>query len=231
MTGYLDPLIDISVALGKGVYSVGEDIVYGIERTAEGLGASGSARITEVGTENEQMANLLIEALKYPLEEKGTLYKAIEIILLEYYSKFPEETLRIIAEKAGIGVGFLAGRMLIGRQIVVSVTKRILLKIATSQGFKQISSKLGLSAVATATGVGAVVGVIMLQGMLQRASNGRKELEEWLPSISKKLKKEGNLDLLYFLIEGPMKKHLNAIKTAINSPKQFEDTAKIIYGQ
>jgi hypothetical protein len=67
--------------------------------------------------------------------------------------------------------------------------------------------------------------------MLQRASNGRKELEEWLPSISKKLKKEGNLDLLYFLIEGPMKKQLNAIKTATNSPKQFEDTAKIIYGQ
>jgi phosphate/sulfate permease len=231
MTGYLDPLIDISVVLGKGVYSVGEDIVYGIERTAEGLGASGSVRITEVGLENEQMGNLLIEALKYPLEEKGTLYKAIKIILLEYYSKFPEETLRIIAEKAGIGVGFLAGRMLIGRQIVVSVTKRILLKIAASQGFKQLSSKLGLSAVATATGVGSVVGLLMLQGMLQRASNGRKELEEWLPSISKKLKKEGNLDLLYFLIEGPMKKQLNAIKTATNSPKQFEDTAKIIYGQ
>lgn len=231
MTGYLDPLVDISVALGKGVYSVGEDLVYGIERTAQGLGASGSARITEIGFENEQMAQLLIQAFKYPLEEKGPLYKAIKIILLEYYANFPEETLRIIAEKAGIGVGFLAGRMLIGRQIVASVAKRILLKIAASQGFKQLSTKLGLSAVATATGVGAVVGGLMLQGMLQRASNGRKELEQWLPSVSQKLRKEGNLDLLYFLIEGPLKQQLNAIKAATNTPMQFEETAKIIYAR
>jgi hypothetical protein len=231
MGSYIERVIDRTVAIGEGIYSVGEDVVFGIERTAQGLGASGSARIVEIGLENEQIAKLLIEAIQYPLKEKGPLYKAIKLILLEYYSKFPEETLRIIAEKANIGVGFLAGRMLIGRQIVASVTKRILLKIAASQGFKQLSSKLGLSAAATATGVGAVVGLLMFQGMLQRASDGRKELEELLPSISQKLKKEGNLDLLYFLIEGPMKKQLDAIKIAISSPKQFEDAARSYYGK
>ncbi len=229
MADYLDSLIDISVAIGKGVYSVGEDIVHGIERTAEGLGASGGDRLAEIGLENEQIVKIIFEALKYPLDEKGPLYKAIKIILLEYYSHFPEETLRIIAKKAGVGVGFLAGRMLIGRQIVGSVTKIILLKMAASQGFKMLSARLGISAVATASGIGTVVGLLMVQGVAQRASDGRKSLEESNPFLSRKLKEAGGLDLLYFLIEEPMKKHLNAIKEAVNFPARFEDAAKKVY--
>jgi hypothetical protein len=231
MTGYLDQLVDISVAIGKGIYSVGEDIVYGIERTAEGLGASGSARITEIGFENEQIVKIIKEAIQYPLEEKGPLYKAIKMILLEYYSNFPEETLRTIAEKAGVGVGFLAGRMLIGRQIVGSVTRRILLKLASSEGFKLLSTRLGLSVTATASGVGTVVGLLMIQGVAQRASDGRKRLEISHPDLSKKLKQNGGLDLLYFLIEDPMKKHLNTIKEAVMSPMRFEGAAKKVYAR
>ena len=159
------------------------------------------------------------------------MYKAIKIILFEYYSHFPEETLRIIAKKAGIGVGFLAGRMLIGRQIVGAVTKRILLKLAASQGFKLLSSRLGLSAVATASGVATVVGLLMVQGVAQRASDGRMRLEVSHPFLSRKLKENGGLDLLYFLIEDPMKKHLNAIKEAVNFPKRFEDAAKKVYAR
>jgi hypothetical protein len=41
MSNYLKRFVDRSVALGQGVYSVGEDIVYGIERTGEGLGVRG----------------------------------------------------------------------------------------------------------------------------------------------------------------------------------------------
>jgi hypothetical protein len=35
---FTDDTIDIAVALGQGIYSVGQDIVLGIERTGEGLG-------------------------------------------------------------------------------------------------------------------------------------------------------------------------------------------------
>jgi hypothetical protein len=53
------------VSLSVKAFTLLVRILY-IERTAEGLGASGSARITEIGFENEQMAKLLIEAFKYP---------------------------------------------------------------------------------------------------------------------------------------------------------------------
>lgn len=230
MTMLIEQLMDVSVALGKGVYSVGEDIIYGIERTAEGLGASGSDRISEISFENEQIIKIIMEALKYPFKEKGPIYRAIKLILIEYYSKFPEEALKAIAKKGSIGVGFLAGRMLIGRELAGYVTRRILLKIAASEGFKQLSSKLGISAVSTASGVGTVVGLLMIQGVAQRASKGREKLESSHPRISKKLKENGGLDLLYFLIESPMTKHLKAIKEAMVFPGQFESTAKRLYG-
>jgi hypothetical protein len=237
MNHFIEQLIDTSVALGKGVYSVGEDLVYGIERTAEGLGASSSGRISEIGQENEHIANakIIFETLKYPFEEKGPLYKAIKIILIEYYSNFPEETLRMIAEKGSIAVGFLAGRMLIGTAIAKSITKRILIKIAASEGFKLLALRLGISTATTISGIGTfgittIVGGLMLQGVLQRASKSAEKIEKEYPYISKKLKENGHLDMLYFLIEGPMEKHLTAIKEARISPKQFESTAKIFYG-
>lgn len=165
-------------------------------------------------------------------EDKGPLYKAIKIILIEDYSKFPEETLRKIAEKAGIGVGFLAGRMLIGTYIARKVAMCILLKLAATEGFEAFATRLSASAKVggkAEKGIAAIVMLLMAQGVAQRASKGRKKIEETHPVISKKLKQEGNLDLLFFLIEEPLKKHLNAIKEAVRFPRQFEDAEKKIY--
>lgn len=120
--------------------------------------------------------------------------------------------------------------MLIGRELAGYVTRRILLKIPASEGFKQLSSKLGISAVSIASGVGTVVGLLMIQGVAQRASKGRDKLESSHPRISKKLKENGGLDLLYFLIESPIEKHLKAINEAMVFPGQFESTAKRLYG-
>jgi hypothetical protein len=173
MNHFIEQFFNTSVALGKGVYSVGEDLVYGIERTAEGLGASSSGRISEIGQENEYIAKI--------------------------------------------------------------ITKRILIKIAASEGFKLLALRLGISTATTISGIGtfgitAIVGGLMFQGVLQRASKSAEKIEKEYPYISKKLKENGHLDMLYFLIEGPMKKHLNAIKEARKFPKQFESTAKIFYG-
>lgn len=74
----------------------------------------------------------------------------------------------------------------------------------------------------TAEGLGA-------SGVSQRASKGAKRLEKSHPILSKKLKENGGFDMMYFLIEGPMEKHLKAIKEATMFPWQFENTAKKIY--
>jgi len=38
---FADDTIDVIPALGKGVYSVSQDIVLGVEKTGEGLGSDG----------------------------------------------------------------------------------------------------------------------------------------------------------------------------------------------
>lgn len=47
-------VIDYSLALGKGIYSVGEDLVLGVQRTGQGLGTSGRARISDIGRDHCQ---------------------------------------------------------------------------------------------------------------------------------------------------------------------------------
>ncbi|MDF0604792.1 hypothetical protein HZU77_003865 [Neisseriaceae bacterium TC5R-5] len=46
-------LVDVTTALGRGVYSVGEDLVYGIQRTGQGLYLSGPNRVSEIDYENK----------------------------------------------------------------------------------------------------------------------------------------------------------------------------------
>ena len=54
MDYYLKQLVDINTALGNGVYSVGEDIVLGLERSGEGLGMSSYNRISQIGYEKKR---------------------------------------------------------------------------------------------------------------------------------------------------------------------------------
>ncbi len=63
---FTDDTIDIAVALGQGIYSVGQDIVLGIERTGEGLGlGNNNGRTATIGYENRAMVSL-IENSDYP---------------------------------------------------------------------------------------------------------------------------------------------------------------------
>ncbi len=154
MDYYLKQLVDISTALGKGVYSVGEDIVLGLERSGEGLGMSGYNRISQIGYENGIIVSLIKETIEFGYEERSPLYKAIKIILTEYYSKIPEEVLKTIAEKSNILAGYLTGRMYIGTRLASFIAKRIAFKVAASTAFKQLATKIGTSSAASASYIG-----------------------------------------------------------------------------
>jgi hypothetical protein len=78
----LDDLVDVGTALGKGVCSAGMDIVYGIERTGEGLGIRGADRVAQIGSENEYLAKLLVELLKHGVTTiQSPLFRIIVEIL------------------------------------------------------------------------------------------------------------------------------------------------------
>ena len=214
MDYYFRQLVDTGTALGKGIYSVGEDIVLGLERSGEGLGMSGYNRISQIGYEDGMIVSLIKETSELGYKERSPLYKAIKIILTEYYSKIPEEVLKTIAEKSGILAAYMTGRMHIGKQLAAFIAKRIAFKIAASAVFKQLATKISVSSAASASWIGTPIGLLMGQGVLQRSSYGSHRLQKEFPKVHLSLRKANGLDFVYFLIEEPLKKHLKAIKMA-----------------
>ena len=45
---FTDSFLDMSLALGRGVYSVGQDVVLGFDRTTEGLGLGNDGRVGQI---------------------------------------------------------------------------------------------------------------------------------------------------------------------------------------
>lgn len=52
---FTDDAVGVVIALGKGIYSVGQDIALGVERTGEGLGLGSDGRAATIGYENSAM--------------------------------------------------------------------------------------------------------------------------------------------------------------------------------
>lgn len=210
-----DFIVDAGTALGEGIYSVGEDVVYGIERTAEGLGVRGLKRATEIGYENDAMVDLLDALFQHSITAvKNPLTRIVFAILVKYYDQIPEETLQTLAKQAGIKGSYLTGRMVIGKKLAAKIATKIARKIALSAAYKKLAKKIGVSAGVGSTGIGVPISMVMLQGVLQRASDASKRLKGIAPDLHRELRGTDRLDLLYFLVEKSMHKHMNAIAGA-----------------
>ncbi len=104
--------------------------------------------------------------------------------------------------------------------------------IAATSAYKQMARRLGVSAGASASGIGTPIGLLMMQGLLQRSSHASLRLKSKSPNLYKVLRRNGNLQLMYFLLEKPLKKYLGAIvfaeqnltafQTAINKKYQLQ---------
>jgi len=222
---FLDDMIDVSTALGKGVYSVGEDIALGMDRTVEGLGFGQSGRSTVIAYENSAMSTLLQESIQYGMSGRSSpIFKAIVHILEHYYTYFPEAALSYLLKQAGTGAAYITGRMLIGRQLATTVATRIAAAIAITSAYKVIARRIGVSAGVSATWIGTPIGLLMMQGLLQRSSNASFRLKAQSPKLYRLLRQNGDLQLLYFLLEKPLGKYVSAIAIAEKDLAFFQAT-------
>jgi len=222
--------VDISVALGKGIYSVGEDIVYGVDRTGEGLGLGEDGRVATIGYENRAMVTLIENFISYGVSDKRSpLYKSIVYVLEHYYSYFPDNAISHLSKQAGIGAGYTLGRMVIGKKLATAIATRIAAAIAASAAYKQLVKRIGVSAGASATGVGTPIGLLMMQGFLQRSSLASSRLRHKSPKLYSTLQRNGDLQLLYFLLEKPLQKHIDAIAIAEQNLPKFQQSIQKTY--
>ena len=203
---------------GKGAYSAGEDIVYGGHRTLEGLNFFDGQRQTEIGFENEYLVKNLYKVFKVGLTTTtNPLFILTLEILSEYYYLVPEEVYKKLGEAAAKTACKTAGKM-VAKSLAKKVIVRILQKIAATSLFKQLAKKIGISTGVGATGVGLPLSALMLlvtgQGTAQKASHASKRLKKDLPELFRKLRSADGLDMLFFLVEAPLKKQLDVIVKA-----------------
>ena len=165
---------------------------------------------------------MLHDAFKYAMSDHGNpLYKSILLVLEHYYSYFPESAITLLANKAGIAAGYSAGRMLIGKKLAEVVASKIAIAIAASSAYRQIAKRIGVSAGASATGVGLPIGLLMMQGLMQRSSHAAMRLRQKSPELYFILQRNGDLQLIYFLLEKPMEKYIHAISAAEQNYDEF----------
>jgi hypothetical protein len=228
--GLFDNIVSFGTALRIGVISVGKDVYFGAERTAEGLGAGGYDRAAEIGLENDFLVHLLPRLFRGVVRFKDSpLYQIVETILEKYYEKFPEDALNTRINAAGITTGYLGGRMGIGRILAGEIAARIAVQIAETTAYKELAKKLGVSAAADSTGVGIPIGLIMAQGVAQRASRASQRLKSRNQMLWSLLRAQAGLDMIYFLVEDPMAQYLDAIDLATSNPTQFEIEVRKVY--
>ncbi|MBI4903972.1 MAG: hypothetical protein HY820_10075 [Acidobacteria bacterium] len=227
---WTDDLIDVGKSIGNGIASVVVDLGYGAERTAEGLGIRGVDRIAQIGAENEYLANHLTNLVKGVITAADNpLFRLILKILEKYYEHIPEEILNKIGRTALKGAAYMGGRMVIGKKIAELIAIEIAKRVAATEAYKQLAKKIGVSAAAGATGVGVVITLAMVQGVAQRASKASQRLRSRNPQLWVELRNQGGLDMLFFLVEGPMEKYLNAIELAMRDKALFEEEIRKEY--
>jgi hypothetical protein len=214
----LDDVVDFGIGLGEVVADIGQDIVLGLERSAQGLGAGEDGRQAQIGAENERAARLIKEVFTTaPGAATHPVTRLITEILIRYYDALPDEMIDALAKKARIVIGAAIARQLVKRQVkavlVRMIAPRIAAAIATSAIYRGIAARLGVSAAATVSGVGTLLGLVLMQGLLQRASEASQRLRNVAPDLHQALQRDG-LDMIYFLAEKPMERHIEAIVTA-----------------
>ncbi len=195
-----DRITGFAKGVAGGVLSVGEDIVGGTHRTMRGLNLFNQDELARIGFENERAYNMIIAVF----ENTDLLEKIISHTIADIYEQLPPQEQQKVKEKfldgAVQGAGYVVGRMIVGTTIVKSIIKRIAVRVAASQAFKAIATRLGVSAAVGSTGVGVPVTLVMVQGVLERASRASRRLQSTHPRLRARLVAE-NLDMAWFLVE------------------------------
>ena len=123
----------------------------------------------------------------------------------------PDSTIEAIAKKAGLGTSYMSGRI----STQVALTTLVVRKLA-----KEIFLKASAKRVAK-FGVGAAASALLVQGLIERASNASMRLQRTYPQIHYSLRKK-NLDMIFILVEDGMKPILDAIRIGEKNKEEFD---------
>lgn len=205
---------DLGAAIIEGIISIPVDLAQGAKRSYEDIAGSPSIRAENRG-ERERAFRSIKMAIYMGASDSGPIEKMIKIILTKFYDKLPDSMIQTIAEKAGLGVSFMGSRVATQAAITTAVARKITQEVVI----------LGAAKRFVKFGVGVAGSALLIQGLIENASNASKRLQISHPEIYK-LFRENDLDMAYFLIEDSMTPIMSALSNYEESPQSFQEAVK-----
>ncbi|PHM50390.1 hypothetical protein [Xenorhabdus miraniensis] len=148
---------------------------------------------TEHRHENENDKYRFANMVKENTLSMESIERVIQIIFEEYFSKLSDEQKRRLVETK---VGRIFGGM-VGKQVIFG---------------SHLGAIFGSRWLTKFVGSTTVLSVISIGSSVSRAIYTSRELSERNPELYMKLRREGNLDLLYFLVENKMDPYVRALE-------------------
>ena len=207
---------------GQGAAGIFKGLWRGLKRTGRGYRPS---KMAEVGLENERARELLFRIAKTGVAHSGPLFLTIELTVgyltgTIFDGLAPELRKRIVAKAVRGGIRAAPGiaAKSAGKTVAKAVAKKLATQLATrlagriarSALYKTVLRRVAVAAAVGSSGVGIPIALLMLQGIIERASEARKRLMKDVPALYGMLYRR-QLEMAYFLVE----EHVAALKRTI----------------
>ena len=194
--------MSILEALGEGVISIPETLWDGVKRTGEGLAFWDTREEIKIGGQNERAYEALKEIFKYGIADYNSpIEQTIRIILYHFYESLPKSQRNKIISAAKHKSIFVTSKVMTSATLSEFVARRLAKKIIGSTVMRILIKQI----------VKVEFNLVAMQGLLYKAGAASDRLKAKFPRIWFELKKH-NLDMVYFLIERPMKPYLEAVR-------------------
>ena len=202
---------DLAWAAFDGFISIPQNIGYGIRRTAEDVGFLGDEPRSRNIAENKRAYNAISKAIRFARSDSGPIAQAVRVILNEFYDEIPDPVITEAAKTAGVASTYMTTRIATQLALVNVISRRLTSEIAT----KVVARGL------TRMGVGFSISALIVQGMLENASQSSQRLRRQHPRIYRQLR-ERDLDMVYFMIEEPMSDIMELLRLKNTNPDHFD---------
>lgn len=194
--------LTIAEAIGEGVISVPETLLDGVKRTAEGWEFWDKEQEVKIDEQNKRAYRALKKIIKYGVKGfHSPIEKAVRIILFHFYESLPKKQRDKLLD-AAIAKGLHVGsKTLTSMGLSYVISTRLTNKIIASEAIKKVF-RYTMSVEFT---------LLSMQGLLYQAGAASDRLQKKFPAIFVEMRNK-DLDMIYFLIEKPMNKYLEAIR-------------------
>lgn len=194
--------LTVAEAIGQGVLSVPETLLDGLKRTAEGLEFWDVEQEIKIGGQNERALKALKKLYQFGLSTYNSpIEKAVRIILFHFYESLPKTEKEKISNLAVTKGIFMSSKLITSTALSAYVSDKIAKKIIVTDLIKRIFKYVS----------SVELTLLTMQGILYRAGSASERLRKKFPIIFMEMRNK-NLDMLYFLIEHPMTKYLEALR-------------------